>query len=94
MGGNFVFRHIPNDLIFHWNLKSLARYFFIIRAARDENPNWILLAENKILEQVCYEYKDGFTSSLKTMVFFGRIVAITRSMRLRELKHLLAKKTG
>ena len=93
-GGNFVFRHIPNDLISHWNLKSLVRYFFIIRAGWDDNPNWILLAEKKILEQVCYEYKDGFTSSLKNMGFVGRIVAITRSRRLRELNNLLAKKTG
>lgn len=93
-GGTFLFRHIPNDLITQWNLKSLVRYFFTIRAAWDDNPNWILLAEKKILEQICYEYKDGFTSSLKNMGFVGRIISITRSRRLRELNNLLAKTTG
>ena len=93
-GGTFLFRHIPKNLIIQWNLKSLVRYFFIIRAAWDDNPNWILLAEKKILEQICYEYKDGFTSSLKNMGFVGRIISITRSRRLRELNNLLAKTTG
>ena len=44
--------------------------------------------------QLCYVYSDGFTSTLKNMGFIARIIAITRSRRLRELNNLLANKTG
>ena len=72
----------------------MVKYFFVIRAAWDDNPNWILVAEKKIMGQLCYVYSDSFTSTLKNMGFIARIIAITRSRRLRELNNLLANKTG
>ena len=93
-GGTFLFRHIPNGFIHNWDLKNLVKLFFVIRAAWDDNPNWILFAEKKIMGQLCYVYSDGFTSTLKNMGFIARVIAITRSRRLRELNNLLAKKTG
>ena len=93
-GGVFCFRHIPNNFIKNWNLQSLVKYFFTIRAAWDDNPDWILIAKQKIMEQTCYAYKGDFTSTLKNMGFVARIVAVTRSWRLQELNNFLAKKTG
>ena len=49
-GGSFLFRHIPNNLIATWDLKEMTRYFFIIRASWDDNPDWILNAEKKLME--------------------------------------------
>ena len=93
-GGTFLFRHIPNGFIHNWDLKNLVNFFFVIRAAWDDNPNWILVAEKKIMGQLCYVYSDGFTSTLKNMGFIARIIAIARTRRLRELNNLLANKTG
>ena len=93
-GGTFRFRHIPHSFIHNWDLRNLVKFFFVIRAAWDDNPNWILVAEKKIMGQLCYVYSDGFTSTLKNMGFIARIIAITRTRRLRELNNLLANKTG
>ena len=63
-GGVFMFRHIPNVLIAKWDVKHLAKYFFIVRAAWDDNPEWILAAEKLLMKNLCYKYEDDFASTL------------------------------
>ena len=66
--------------------------YCVIRAAWDDNPNWVLNAENKLKEQLCYENEDDFESTLKSMGFIARILAVVRTRRLRELNTLMEKR--
>ena len=93
-GGMFLFRHIPNSLITNWDLKNLSCYFFIVRAAWDDNPDWILNAEKSLVQNLCYAYEGKFESTLKNMGFVARIISMIQTRRLRELNNLMAKKTG
>ena len=59
-GGGFQFRHIADDVAQEWSYRSLARFFFVIRASWDDNPLWILKAEEKVMSDLSILYEDGF----------------------------------
>ena len=68
--------------------------FFVIRAGWDDNPYWMIQAEQRLMAKLCMKYEDNFKSSLKRMGFVAKIFSQTKVRRLRELNCALAKRTG
>ena len=70
------------------------KFFFVIRAGWDDNPYWMIQAEQRLMAKLCMKYKENFTSTLKRMGVVSKIFSQTKVRRLRELNCALAKRTG
>ena len=92
-GGGFHFRNISNDITDNWSHAALLRTFFVLRAAWDENPTWILHAETYLMKLLGYEYK-GHRSQLKKMGWVAKVLSRTKTRKLREANDNIARNCG
>ena len=92
-GGGFHFRNISNDITDNWSHAALLRTFFVLRAAWDENPTWILQAESHLMKLLGYTYKNH-TSQLKKMGWVAKVLSRTKTRKLREANDNIARNCG
>ena len=93
-GGSFYFKNITNEILDNWDEKSFLKTFFVIRAAWDDNQEWILTAEEVVMKRLCLRYEDKFETTLKNFGCVASIISSEKVRKLRDFNRLLKKYCG
>ena len=93
-GGKFRFSNIADELEEAWDGQAFIKTFFVIRAAWDDNPKWILVAERKLMDALCLRYEGDFETSLKSFGCVASIISSEKSRKLREINLAIKRRVG
>ena len=93
-GGKFSFVNICDDIVQKWDEVAFVRAFFVIRAAWDENPRWIILAEKLVMERLCLRYENDFVTEMNNFGCVASIISHEKVRKLRDFNVNLRAKCG
>ena len=93
-GGKFCFSNIADEIEEAWDGEAFLKTFFVIRAAWDDNPKWILVAERKLMDSLFLRYEDNCETSLKSFGCVASIISSEKSRKLREINLAINGRVG
>ena len=93
-GGKFSFVNIFDDILQKWDEASFLRAFFVIRAAWDDNPRWILTAEKLVMNRLCLQYENNFETTMNNFGCIASIISSEKTRKLRDFNDNLRSKCG
>ena len=70
------------------------QFFFVVRAAWDDNTDWIYRSSEALRNNSGYEYAEDFVPVSKKHGFFEKIISMKKNTKLREILDLFADHTG
>ena len=74
--------------------KTFALLFFVMHGSFDLLPDWVLRLEQRMMNELNWEYTDGFQSSGKKHGWVARIISDTKSSKLSDMNRALRTNVG
>ena len=93
-GGCVFFRHMHHDVMEKMDVISFLKFFFVVRAAWDDNTDCIYRSSEALRNNSGYEYAEDFVPVSKKHGFFEKIISMKKNTKLREILDLFADHTG